>query len=41
VVRLATRMKRGVAERFGISLRPEPIFAGFDQDPDVKYLVDG
>ena len=38
VLRLATRIKRQVAERFGVSLRPEPIFAGFAADPDVEYL---
>ena len=38
VLRLATRIKRGVADRFGIWLRPEPIFVGFDGDADVEYL---
>jgi UDP-N-acetylmuramate dehydrogenase len=38
VLRLATRIKRQVADRFGISLRPEPDFIGFDADPDVDYL---
>jgi len=38
VLRLATRVKRQVADRFGIWLRPEPIFVGFDHDPDVEYL---
>ena len=34
VVRLAVRIKQGVADRFGVSLRPEPIFVGFGDDPD-------
>jgi UDP-N-acetylmuramate dehydrogenase len=38
VIRLATRIKRQVADRFGIALRPEPIFVGFEDDPDVTYL---
>ena len=38
VLRLATRIKRGVVERFGVWLRPEPVFVGFDTDPDVDYL---
>jgi UDP-N-acetylmuramate dehydrogenase len=38
VVRLATRIKRQVGDRFGIALRPEPIFVGFAADPDVTYL---
>jgi UDP-N-acetylmuramate dehydrogenase len=39
VLRLATRIKRQVLDRFGVALRPEPIFVGFDDDPDVTYLV--
>jgi UDP-N-acetylmuramate dehydrogenase len=39
VLRLARHIKHEVAERFGVSLRPEPIFVGFDHDPDVAYLV--
>jgi UDP-N-acetylmuramate dehydrogenase len=39
VVRLATHIKHEVATRFGVSLRPEPIFVGFGEDPDVDYLV--
>jgi UDP-N-acetylmuramate dehydrogenase len=39
VLRLATRIKRQVGDRFGIWLRPEPLFVGFDHDPDVEYLV--
>jgi UDP-N-acetylmuramate dehydrogenase len=38
VIDLAVRIKRRVADRFGISLRPEPVFAGFRDDPDVNYL---
>ena len=39
VLRLATRIKRQVGDRFGIWLRPEPLFVGFDRDPDVEYLL--
>jgi UDP-N-acetylmuramate dehydrogenase len=39
VLRLAGRIKRQVGERFDVWLRPEPIFVGFDRDPDVEYLV--
>ena len=39
VLRLAARIKRKVAERFGIVLRPEPVFVGFDGDPNVDYLT--
>ena len=38
VLRLAARIKRQVLDRFGVALRPEPVFAGFDRDPDVEYL---
>lgn len=38
VVRLATHIKRRVADQFGVALRPEPIFVGFGGDPDVTYL---
>ena len=38
VIRLATRIKQGVQERYGVVLRPEPVFLGFDGDPDVTYL---
>jgi UDP-N-acetylmuramate dehydrogenase len=41
VVALAVRIKRQVADRFGIALRTEPVFVGFGDDPDVAYLVDG
>jgi UDP-N-acetylmuramate dehydrogenase len=39
LVRLATDIKRQVADRFGILLQPEPIFVGFaDDDVAVNYL---
>lgn len=40
VVALAVEIKRRVADRFGIWLRPEPVFVGFSRhDPDVTYLL--
>jgi len=38
VVRFARRIKGAVLDRFGIVLRPEPIFVGFNHDADVEYL---
>ncbi len=38
VLRLAIRIKQGVADRFGVFLRPEPVFVGFGDDPEVTYL---
>lgn len=38
VLALAVRIKRRVADRFGIWLRPEPVFIGFGHDPDVAFL---
>ena len=38
MIRLATAIKRQVADRFGLWLRPEPVFVGFHADPDVEYL---
>jgi UDP-N-acetylmuramate dehydrogenase len=38
VLRFAARIKRGVLERFGISLRPEPMFVGFGRDHDLEFL---
>jgi UDP-N-acetylmuramate dehydrogenase len=38
IVELAQRIKQGVAERFGIWLRPEPVFVGFGGDAAVDYL---
>lgn len=40
VLRFAARIKRSVLDRFGISLRPEPVFVGFDRDQDVQFLQD-
>jgi UDP-N-acetylmuramate dehydrogenase len=39
VVTFAARIKRAVINRFGVSLRPEPVFVGFSTDPDVAFLV--
>jgi UDP-N-acetylmuramate dehydrogenase len=41
VVALAVEIKRRVAERFGVSLVPEPSFVGFGDDEDIRYLVSG
>jgi UDP-N-acetylmuramate dehydrogenase len=38
VLRLATRIKRGVLDRFGINLRPEPVFVGFERNDAVDFL---
>ena len=38
VVHLARRVKHAVMHRFGIALRPEPVFVGLDEDPDVTDL---
>jgi UDP-N-acetylmuramate dehydrogenase len=38
VLRFASRIKRGVLDRFGISLRPEPVFVGFDREHDLAFL---
>jgi UDP-N-acetylmuramate dehydrogenase len=38
VVRLATTIKRRVLDRFGIALRTEPVFVGFDHDQAVEFL---
>jgi len=40
VLALAARIKRQVADRFGIWLRPEPAFIGFEDDADVTYLLE-
>jgi UDP-N-acetylmuramate dehydrogenase len=40
IVDLACRIKRTVLDRFGIALRPEPVFAGFGADDRVRFLVD-
>jgi hypothetical protein len=39
VLRLAVRIKREVAERFGVFLRPEPMFVGFEGDAAAAYLL--
>jgi UDP-N-acetylmuramate dehydrogenase len=39
VLRLATAVKRGVADRFGVWLRPEPVFVGFGPDQGVEFLT--
>ncbi len=38
VLRLAARVKRAVVDRFGVWLRPEPIFVGLDEDERVNFL---
>ena len=38
VVRFALVIKRRVLDRFGVHLRPEPVFLGFDGDRDVEEL---
>jgi len=38
IIRLARRIKTAVFDCFGIALRPEPVFVGFKDDPDVEYL---
>lgn len=38
IIRLASRIKRAVGDRFGVSLVPEPVFVGFAVDPDLDFL---
>jgi UDP-N-acetylmuramate dehydrogenase len=38
VVEFAVRIKKQVEDRFGVSLRPEPVFVGFRDDRGVQYL---
>jgi UDP-N-acetylmuramate dehydrogenase len=38
ILRLASRIKRTVLDRFGIALRPEPVFAGFGDDARIAFL---
>jgi UDP-N-acetylmuramate dehydrogenase len=38
VLRLATQIKGAVLDRFGVWLRPEPIFVGFEADADLAFL---
>lgn len=39
IVRLARAVKQAVGDRFGVWLRPEPIFVGFEDDRDVEFLT--
>ena len=39
VLRFAARIKRRVLDRFGISLRPEPVFVGFSHNHDLEFLT--
>jgi UDP-N-acetylmuramate dehydrogenase len=39
VLRLATSIKRRVMDLFGVALRPEPVFVGFDGNELVEYLT--
>ena len=39
VLRLAARIKRQVGERFGVWLRPEPVFVGLEAEPDADFLT--
>ncbi len=39
VLRFASRIKRGVLDRFGISLRPEPVFVGFERNHELDFLL--
>ena len=41
VVELAVTIKRRVLDRFGVALRPEPVFLGFTNDSRVDYLQKG
>jgi UDP-N-acetylmuramate dehydrogenase len=41
ILRLATTIKRRVLDRFGIALRTEPVFVGFDGNDTVEYLQHG
>ena len=38
VLRFASRIKRGVLDRFAINLRPEPVFVGFQDNHDLDFL---
>jgi UDP-N-acetylmuramate dehydrogenase len=38
IVDLACRIKRAVADRFGIALLPEPVFVGFGDDERITFL---
>jgi UDP-N-acetylmuramate dehydrogenase len=39
VIRLAVRIRTGVGARFAVALRPEPVFLGFADDPEVTFLT--
>ena len=41
VIRLATTIKKRVRDRFGVVLRPEPAFVGFEHDEAVAFLQAG
>jgi UDP-N-acetylmuramate dehydrogenase len=41
VLRLAATIKRRVLDRFGIGLRTEPVFVGFERNETVAYLQRG
>jgi UDP-N-acetylmuramate dehydrogenase len=38
VLRFAARIKRRVLDRFGVSLRPEPVFIGFERNHNLEFL---
>jgi UDP-N-acetylmuramate dehydrogenase len=38
IVALGARIKREVADRFGVWLKAEPVFVGGEDNPDVAYL---
>jgi UDP-N-acetylmuramate dehydrogenase len=40
VVGLAIAIKRAVWQRFAVAIVPEPVFVGFDDDPQVAWLLD-
>jgi UDP-N-acetylmuramate dehydrogenase len=40
VVQLAVVIKRGVHDRFGVALVPEPVFIGFERHADARWLLD-
>jgi UDP-N-acetylmuramate dehydrogenase len=41
VLRLAMTIKRGVADRFGVLLQPEPNFVGFSESTALDELRTG
>ena len=41
VLALAGRIRRRVDEQFGVRLRPEPIFVGFDEDTLAEFDAEG